>query len=84
MKKMYIVTYHNGEYEDSVEFNLVAFSNREDAEFFIEEIIEYWDNPEYPPYLNFLLNPEIHSSLRWMGIQLDENAFDVQEIPFLF
>lgn len=82
MKKMYIVIYHTGEYEDSIEWNLIALPTRTEAELFIEELIGYWNNPEYPYYLNFLLDPESHGSLKWMGIELDEDALDIMEIPF--
>ena len=82
MKKMYIVTYHTGEYEDSIEWNLIALPTRAEAELFIESLIKYWNNPVYPDYLDFLLNPEVSGSLKWMGIELDENALDIVEIPF--
>ena len=82
MNKMYIVTYHTGEYEDSIEWNLVAFPTHTEAELFIESLIEYWNNPVYPDHLDFLLNPNINGSLKWMGIELDEDALDIVEIPF--
>lgn len=82
MKKMYIVTYHTGEYEDSVEWNLIALPTRTEAELFIEFLIEYYNNPIYPDHLDFLLNPETNGSLKWMGIELDEDALDIVEIPF--
>lgn len=82
MKKMYIVTYHNGEYEDSIEWNLIALPTRTEAELFIEELIGYWNNPEYPYYLDFLLNPNVNGSLKWMEIELDKDALDIVEIPF--
>ena len=56
MKKIYIVTYHNGEYEDSIEWNLIALPTRAEAELFIESLIEYWNNPVYPDHLDFLFH----------------------------
>lgn len=82
MKKMYIVTYHHGEYEDSMEWNLIALPTRTEAELFIESLVEYWNNPIYPDYLDFLLNPNINGSLKWMEIEFEEDALDIMEIPF--
>ena len=83
MKKMYIVTYHTGEYESSAEFNVVVTKTREEAELFIEYVISHWNSPEYDPSLGFILNPENVWSLKFQHEKdFNPDSFNITVVPF--
>lgn len=83
MKKMYIVTYHIGEYESSAEVNVVVTKTREEAELFIEYIISHWDSLIYDSELDFVLNPNNVWSLKFqIGKDFNPDSFDITVVPF--
>ena len=82
MKKMYIVTYHVGEYDSSFEVNIAVTNTREEAELFIDEIISHWNSPVYDPSLDFVLNPENIWSLKFQfSNDFNPDAFDICVVP---
>lgn len=83
MKKMYIVTYHTGEYESSFEVNIAVTKTKEEAELLIDEIISHWNSPEYDPSLDFVLNPENIWSLKFQyGNDFNPDSFNIYVVPF--
>lgn len=78
MKKMYIVTYHTGEFESSFEINIAVTKTREEAELLIDEIISHWNSSEYDPNLDFVLNPNNIWSLKFQyGNDFNPDAFNI-------
>ena len=78
MEKMYIVTYHTGEFESSFEINIAVTKTREEAELLIDEIISHWNSPEYDLNLDFVLNPNNIWSLKFQyGNDFNPDAFNI-------
>ena len=81
MEKMYIVTYHTGEFESSFEINIAVTKTREEAELLIDEIISHWNSSEYDPNLDFVLNPNNIWSLKFQyGNDFNPDAFNIYAI----
>lgn len=83
MTKMYIVTYHFGEYESSFEANVAVTKTREEAELFIEDVISHWNASDYDSTLDFVLNPNNIWSLKFqVGKDFNPDSFNIAVVPF--